>query len=93
MAQSVGFVDPTKPTHVCLLDKSIYVLKQVPRVWYGALQDALFGLGFISSQSNHSLFILKQPTALIILLIYVDDIIITGSSSTMITHIIQQPSH
>jgi hypothetical protein len=33
-SQPAGFVDSTRPTHVCWLNKSFYGLKQAPRAWY-----------------------------------------------------------
>ncbi|GKA85498.1 putative RNA-directed DNA polymerase, partial [Tanacetum coccineum] len=40
-----GFVDPTKPDHLCLLHKSFYGLKQAPRAWFHRLTKALQTLG------------------------------------------------
>ena len=34
MAQPQGYIDTTKPTHVCRLIKSIYGLRQARRAWY-----------------------------------------------------------
>lgn len=34
MTQPAGFVDPSKPDHVCLLNKALYGLKQSPRAWF-----------------------------------------------------------
>lgn len=93
MTQPIGFIDLTKPNYVCQLHKSIYGLKQAPRVWYGALHDELLHLGFSVSHSDHSLFILKNSTTVTLLLIYVDDILITGSSPSLITHIITLLCH
>ena len=47
MEQPLGFVDPLYPTHVCKLDKSLYDLKQSPRVWYTKLSTSLLHLGFL----------------------------------------------
>jgi hypothetical protein len=46
MAQPPGFVDPTFPSHVCRLHKSLYGLKQVPRAWYNRLSEFLIFIGF-----------------------------------------------
>lgn len=85
------FQDSTKPTYVCHLHKSLYGLKQAIRAWYEKLQGALSSLGFIGSQNDHSLFVKKTPT-LVFVLVYVDDILVTGPSSQVCKEIIAQLS-
>ncbi|CAH9093190.1 unnamed protein product [Cuscuta epithymum] len=46
----------------------------------------LLSHGFVCSQSNNSLFIFRRHSDVIYLLLYVDDIIVTGNSSTLVTH-------
>jgi hypothetical protein len=46
MAQPLGFVDPTFPSHVCHLHKSLYGLKQASRAWYNLLSEFLISIGF-----------------------------------------------
>ncbi|XP_017189822.3 uncharacterized mitochondrial protein AtMg00810-like [Malus domestica] len=89
MLQLPGFVDPSKPHHVCKLRKSLYGLKQAPRAWYEAFYNAILSLGFSSSYSDTSLFI-KRDTSITFILVYVDDIIITGSSIIECKSIISQ---
>jgi len=81
MAQSEGFVNVSKPTHVCRLIKSLYGLKQAPRAWYNKLKEALISLGFIRSVADASLFIKRIADYVLFVLVYVDDILLTGSSS------------
>ncbi|KAM1659561.1 hypothetical protein COP2_002715 [Malus domestica] len=87
MQQPPGFADSTKPHHVCQLHKSLYGLKQAPRAWYDKLHAALASLGFVGSQSDHSLFV-KKDKALVFVLVYVDDILVTGPSSVACQHVI-----
>jgi Reverse transcriptase (RNA-dependent DNA polymerase) len=82
MHQPPDFVDPTKPNHVCLLSKALYDLKQSLRVWF----KFLLSLSFSASHYDPFLFALHDQT--IIILMYVDDIIITGSHSAMADHFI-----
>ncbi|KAL9239991.1 hypothetical protein vseg_014258 [Gypsophila vaccaria] len=79
MTQPPGFVDPTRPTHVCRLRKALYGLKQAPRAWYTELRQYLTQIGFTNAVSDTSLF-LRHGSSSIYLLVYVDDIIITGST-------------
>jgi hypothetical protein len=79
MEQPQGFVDPVHPDYVCKLHKSIYGLKQAPRAWFIRLSHALLDIGFCGSQVDPSLFIYHTNHIHIFLLVYVDDIIVTGN--------------
>lgn len=57
LQQPPGFVDQTKPNHVCLLHKSLYGLKQAPRAWFHRLSTALQALGFRGSRTDPSLVV------------------------------------
>jgi histone deacetylase 1/2 len=89
MKQPPGFVDTTLPSHVCRLHKSLYGLKQAPRAWYIRLSDFLLSIGFLTSKVDTSLFILSDGTNIFYLLVYVDDILLTGSNSAMLHHLVQ----
>jgi histone deacetylase 1/2 len=85
MRQPPGFEKMSVPNYVCRLDKAIYGLKQAPRAWYSRLSSKLLKLGFRMSRSDTSLFIYSKSGITIFMLIYVDDIIVTGSSQEAIT--------
>lgn len=86
--QPPGFINPDHLIHVCKLRKSIYGLKQAPQAWFAKLTDKLLELGFHGSRSDSSLFILHTKSDCLYILIYVDDIIVTGSSSILISDFI-----
>ncbi|CAJ2666261.1 unnamed protein product [Trifolium pratense] len=88
MAQPPGFVNKSFPDHVCRLKKALYGLKQAPRAWYMELRVFLLSIGFVNSTADASLFIQRTPRATLYLLVYVDDIIVTGSSSTELSRLI-----
>ena len=88
MRQPSGFIDPNYPNHICKLHKSLYGLKQAPRQWFTRFFDYLEELGFYESKADYSLFTFHKGDLLIILLIYVDDILITGTSSSHIFNLI-----
>ncbi|XP_021811484.1 uncharacterized protein LOC110754690 [Prunus avium] len=92
MSQPLGFIDSENPNLVCKLHKSLYGLKQAPRAWNDRFTQFLPSLGFKASHADPSLFVLKEADSLVFLLLYVDDIIITGSHSTVIQMVIDQLS-
>jgi hypothetical protein len=89
MKQPPGFVDPTLSSHVCRLHKSLYDLKQALRTWYTRLSDFLLSIGFFASKVDTSLFILSDGTNIFYLFVYVDNILLTGSNSVMLHHLVQ----
>lgn len=78
MTHPIGFVDKTCPSHVCLLHKCLYGLKQAPRAWYDHFVSYLLTLSFVMSTFDNSLFVRSMGPSLTYLLLYVDDIVITG---------------
>ena len=79
--QPTGFVDPEHPNHVCLLRKSLYGLKQAPRAWFSRFATHIHELGFKASLADSSLFILNHGADTAHLLLYVNDIVLSASSS------------
>jgi hypothetical protein len=76
-----------KRNQVCKLKKSLYGLKQASRKWYEKLSNLLTTEGYTQSISDYSLFTKKFEHQFIAILVYVDDIIITGTSLTEIDRI------
>ncbi|PKU67006.1 Retrovirus-related Pol polyprotein from transposon TNT 1-94 [Dendrobium catenatum] len=92
MAQPKGFVDPSNPDHVCYLHKAIYGLKQAPRQWYNTFTSYLVSIGFSHSAADPSLLHYKHDTIQFFLLMYVDDILISGNNPKEISSIIARLS-
>lgn len=88
MTQPLGFVDPTKPDHVCLLKKSLYGLKQAPQAWFSCLSDALIQFGFNDSHIDQSLFYYSAGDLRAYFFIYIDDIILKSSSLAFTSKVI-----
>ncbi|KAJ9565218.1 hypothetical protein OSB04_001184 [Centaurea solstitialis] len=85
MRQPPGYVNSSFPDHVCRLRKALYGLKQAPRAWYHRFAVFLSSLGFLSSKTDTSLFTYHRGSDTIYLLLYVDDIILTASSPSLIS--------
>lgn len=89
MHQPPGFVNPEKPTHVCKLNKAIYGLKQAPRAWFNRFSDFLLAFGFTCSIRDPSFFIYQRNGDVMLLLLYVDDIALTGSNKSLIDKLLE----
>ena len=70
---------------VCRLNKSLYGLKQASRCWFAKFSKALLDAGFCQSKADYSLFYRHKGKSSIFLLVYVDDIIITGTDTATIS--------
>ncbi|KAM0029928.1 putative RNA-directed DNA polymerase [Helianthus debilis subsp. tardiflorus] len=74
-----GFTTDFKTREVCRLKKTLYGLKQSPRAWFGRFTLAMKRYGFQQSNSDHTLFLKRRGKLVTCLIIYVDDMIITGN--------------
>lgn len=88
VSQPPGFLDKDRPHHVCRLNKALYGLKQAPRAWYQELKNFLCSVGFKNSVADTSVFTYIRPGCVLYCLVYVDDIIVTGSSNTLVMEFI-----
>ncbi|XP_066365373.1 uncharacterized mitochondrial protein AtMg00810-like [Miscanthus floridulus] len=91
--QPAGFVDSSRPEFVCRLNKSLYGLKQAPRAWHNRFASHILSLGFVEAKSDTSLFIFRRGSATALLLLYVDDIVLTASSGSLLRQIIGALQH
>ncbi|KAI3718647.1 hypothetical protein L6452_19526 [Arctium lappa] len=73
--------------HVCRLRKALYGLKQAPRAWFEKFSSTATSLGFSPSNYDSGLFTRTTEAGTILLLLYVDDMIITDSDSTGIANL------
>ena len=64
---------------VCRLRRSLYGLKQSPRAWFGCFSSVVQEFGMLRNIANHSVFYHHNSSGCIYLVVYVDDIVITGN--------------
>ena len=76
--QPQGFETDDREDYVCKLKKELYGLKQAPKEWYGRIDGFLMSLGFTQSKSDSKLYYKIEGDGLMILLLYVDDLFLTG---------------
>ena len=80
MEQPSGFVAQGESGLVCKLHRSLYGLKQSPWAWFGHFSSVVQKFGMLRSEADHSIFYHHNSSSqCIYLVVYVDDIVITGS--------------
>ena len=77
------------PGKVCKLKKALYGFKQASKEWFVKLSSFLLSVRYTQSTNDHSLFINCSEKSFITLLVYVDDIILTGNDKEEIARIKQ----
>ncbi|GKA98608.1 putative RNA-directed DNA polymerase [Tanacetum coccineum] len=86
--QPQGYVVQGNEGKVYRLRKALYVLKQAPRAWYGRIESYFLKEGFEKCPYEPTLFIKSsKENMFLIVSIYVDDLIITGSTLDLIEQI------
>ena len=81
MEQPLRFVAQGEIGKVCHLQKSLYGLKQSLRAWFDKFSQAVETFDMQKSKFDHSVFYKNFSSGIILLVVYVDDIVITGSDS------------
>jgi hypothetical protein len=85
MEQPLGCAHQTHPNLVCRLKKTLYCLKQTPRTWSDKISQYLITSGFQTSNVYFSLHVKKTNYGIIVIVIYVDDLIITRDNDVNIS--------
>jgi hypothetical protein len=66
---------------------------QAPQAWYSRFTMYITSLGFVEAKSDTSLFVFRCGTDTIYLLLYIDDIVLTASSATLLQQTISAIKH
>jgi hypothetical protein len=70
---------------VCRLKKSLYGLKQASRAWYAKMDSYMLSHKFVRCKSDLNVYILWTTDSLLLLVLYVDDLLIIGCSTSSIS--------
>jgi hypothetical protein len=79
--QPPGFTITGQQGKVLRLKKALYGLRQAPRTWNTCLDATLKGLGFEQSAHEHAVYGRGHGSARLLVDVYVDDLVITGSNT------------
>ncbi|WVZ70679.1 LOW QUALITY PROTEIN: hypothetical protein U9M48_019322 [Paspalum notatum var. saurae] len=77
---------------VCRLRRSLYGLKQAPRAWFQRFASVVTAAGFFADPHDPALFVHTSSRGRTLLLLYVDDMIITGDDPQFIAFVKARPS-
>jgi hypothetical protein len=86
MEQPPGYIQ-NDSSHVCHLNKSLYGLKKAPQSWYGKTCNFLLDIGYSRYHYDPNVYTKKVGIHFIILVLYVDDLILTGSDPKLLTDV------
>jgi hypothetical protein len=72
---------------VCNLKKSLYGLKQSPRMWYQKFDTYILGLGFVRRGDDHCVYSKQVGNHFIYVMLYVDDMFLVGNNMEVIKEV------
>ena len=78
MQHSYGLL--VESNKVCHLRRALYGLKQAPQAWFAKFSSTIFRLGYTASPYDSALLFHCTDKGIILLLLYVDDMIITSDN-------------
>jgi hypothetical protein len=86
MEQPLRYVQ-NKSSLVCRLQKYLYDLKQAPRAWYAKMNKFILDIHFSRCHFDPNVYTKKVGSHIIILVLYIDDLILTGSDTKVLNHV------
>ena len=86
MEQPLGFIHD-ESSLVCSLKKYLYGLKQAPHAWYDKMDSFILDTKFSRCHSDNNAYTKRVDGQLIILVLYVDDLILTSNDPKLINHV------
>ncbi len=94
MTRPKGYIIPGKEFQVCKLMKELYGLRQVPRTWYGRINNYLQKqVGLKRNEVDQNTYFLEEEGKTLIFVLYVDDLLVIGTHESKIKWLIQQLEH
>ena len=92
MEVPAGYTGSIKTKIVCKLERALYGIKQSTQAWFGRFSLAMRKYGYRQSNSDYTLFLKHRQSKVTALIVYVDDMIITGDDAEEISRLQEQLS-
>lgn len=87
MRQPEGFVVEGKEDYVCLLVKSLYGLRQAPRLWFNKLNSVLCKFGLKNCTADKCIYLRRTPDEFTIVIAHVDDSFAASTNKNILIQI------
>lgn len=84
MMQPDGYKSQEHPDHVCHLKRSLYGLKQSPRMWNQTIDKFMIELGFKKCEADHCIYVKRDHHSMIFVALYVDDLVIASDNDKLL---------
>ncbi|KAH9735937.1 hypothetical protein KPL71_017913 [Citrus sinensis] len=81
--QPLGYMVKGHEDKVLRLKKALYGLKQAPRAWNSRIDNYFQEKGFTKCPYEHALYVKEKDGDILIVCLYVDDLIFTGSNPSL----------
>ena len=93
MQQSLGFISVETSIFLCKLNKYLYGLKHAPRAWYEKIDTYFLKNGFAWCIYNPNLYVKNFGDDFLIVVLYVDDLILTDNQLSFIQELKNNLNH
>ena len=87
MKEPKGFLKKAKKGLVCKLKRSLYGIKQSPRIWYQNFDTYILSFGFVRSKVDHCIYSKEEGGRFIYAALYVDDMLLIGNNMDTIKEV------
>ena len=84
MVQPEGYMDEEHPDYVCHLKRSLYGLKQSPRMWNQTIDKFMLELEFKKCEPDHCIYVKRDDQDMILVALYVDDLVLASSNNDLL---------
>ncbi|GMG39212.1 unnamed protein product [Aspergillus oryzae] len=84
MVQPEGYTDEERPDYVCHLKRSLYGLKQSPRMWNQTIDKFMLELEFKKCKADHCIYAKWNDQDMIFVALYVDDLVLASNNDELL---------
>lgn len=84
MDQPNGYLDTNQPNYACELKRSLYGLKQSPRMWNQTIDGLMIKMTFKKCELDHCIYVERDDQDMILVVLYVDGLIFASNKNELL---------